>query len=97
MLLRDIIENVTKVWAKSGGGTSRKYRCTSGVRKGQVRSSPAACNAPLNIRKSQGLKKTKLAKGRAMNVKSARTKRTNPASVRVARLNKPRRPGGKKI
>ena len=35
---------------RPGKSPSLKFRCTYGPRKGQVRASPAACNAPLNIK-----------------------------------------------
>jgi len=97
MQVLEVIEGVTRVWSRKGGTQTRKYRCTSGIRKGQVRSSPAACNAPLNIRKSTNLKRTKHRRGARMAVKSQITKRVNPASTRLRTLNKPKKPGGRKI
>jgi len=98
MFAYEILEGVTRVWSRKDGTNKRKFRCTSGIRKGQVRASPASCNAPLNISKSQGLKRTKHKTGARMAVKTALTKRTNPASTRLRTLNKPRKqPGGKKI
>lgn len=87
MIVFEILETTTRAWGKTGGKATLKYRCTSGPRKGQTRSSPAACNAPLNIKKSAQFKATKRAKAGAIKVKSAKTKRTNTASKRVARMN----------
>jgi len=80
---------VTRAWAKSQGshGAKLKYRCQVGPRKGQVRSTPAACMAPINIEKSRTIKHTKKAKGGRIQVKTAKTKRTSPTSRRVARMN----------
>ena len=48
------------VWSRQGGKQVRKYRCTSGVRKGRVMASPASCNMPLDVAKGQTLKKNKI-------------------------------------
>ena len=45
------------VWSRQGGKQVRKYRCTSGVRKGRTMASPASCNMPLDVSKGQTLKK----------------------------------------
>lgn len=82
----------TPVWSKSGTHSVRKYRCTSGSRKGRVMSSAAACNAPINIHKSKQFKQTKAQKLPAIKIKSRLTKRSNPASVQNFRLNKAAKP-----
>ena len=91
MLLRELIEGVTTIFGKSGNKTVRKYRCTSGTRKGRIVAKPATCNAPKNIKASNTLKKTRRSKGKTISIKSTRTKRTNPASERLKRLNTGRR------
>lgn len=98
MQVFEILEaGATRVWSRTGGKQTRKYRCLHGARKGQVRSSPAACNAPINVSKSVGLKTTKAKRGGTMTVKSRISRRTNPASYRLTRLNKPRKnPFGRK-
>lgn len=84
-----IVSEVTRVWSRAGGKQTRKYRCTFGHRKGRVMSSAAACNAPINVKKSASLSQTKARRGKTMAVKSKITRRVNPASVRLPRLNKP--------
>ena len=97
MIVSEILEGAVRAWSRSGGKQTRKFRCTHGARKGQVRSSPAACNAPINVRKSVGLKATKARRGGQMKIKSKISRRTNPASMRLPRLNKPRKsPFGRK-
>jgi len=86
MLVVEIFE-ATRAWGKSKSGPTYKYRCTTGPRKGQLRASAAACMAPINIKKSQQFKATKRAKGQTIKIKTSRTKRTNPVSKRVARMN----------
>lgn len=82
-----LAENARMVWARSGNKVVRKYRCTAGKRKGRIVSSPTACNAPIDIQKRQSMKKTRAAKGARMARKTNKTKRFNPASRRVQRLN----------
>lgn len=97
MRVLEILEGSTRVWSRSGGKQTRKFRCTYGPRKGQVRASPAACNAPINVKKSIGLKQTKAKRSGQIKVKSKIARRANPAAKRLTRLNKPKRsPFGRK-
>ena len=75
-------------WAKRGNKVVRKFRCTSGKRKSRVVSSPAQCFAAPDIKKRIKLKMTKARLGARMVRKAKKTKRINPASKRVAALNK---------
>lgn len=88
MLIGEIIEAVTPAFGRSGGKTVRKYRCTSGPRKGRVVAKAATCNAPINVRASQTAKKTRASTKSQAAAKSRRTKRSSPVSKRVARANK---------
>ena len=87
MLYSEILEATSRVWGRIGNKQVRKYRCTHCVRKGRVMSSPAACNAPINIGKSYRLKQTKAGKAKTIGFKTARTRRINPASQRLRRFN----------
>lgn len=95
MLISELLE-ATQVWSKSGGKSVRKYRCTSGIRKGRVMSSPSACNKPVNAKKSASFKKTKQKRAPQMKFKSGLAKRSNPASTRNVKLNKRTRPTAKR-
>ena len=60
MLLREFaIVAERQVWAKSGQKVVRKYRCTSGQRKGRVVKMASQCFAAPNIAARIRLKKTK--------------------------------------
>lgn len=83
-----IAEVAPVAWKRQGTKNVRKYRCTSGPRKGRVMSSPAACNAPINFKKKTTLAKTKLAKGSSMKVKNRLTRKQNIASKRLKTLNR---------
>ena len=63
----------------------------AGTRKGRIVAKPATCNAPKNMKASNTLKQTRRKKGSAISIKASRTKRTNPASQRLKRLNTGRR------
>ena len=92
MYLREITE-ATQIWSRSGGKQVRKFRCTSGVRKGRVMASPASCNRPISVHKSAQLKKTKTGKAQKIQMTGVRTRRSNPASLRLKTLNKPKNKG----
>lgn len=75
-------------WARSGNKIVRKYRCTSGPRKGRVVSSPEQCSKPIDVKKRIQFKQTKAKMGARMKRKAKRTQRVNPASRRLKSLNK---------
>ena len=76
------------VWAKRGKKIVRKVRCTSGPRKGRMVSNAGQCSKPINLKKRMTLKKTRARIGKRMTRRAGRTKRRNPISKRVARLNR---------
>jgi hypothetical protein len=82
------INEATVAWAKRGKKVVRKYRCTSGFRKGRVVATPGQCFAAPDIKKRIKLKMTKARLGSRMARKAKRTKKVNPASKRVAALNR---------
>lgn len=93
MLLREFfIDQIDEkqVWARKGKAVVRKYRCTSGRRKGRVVAKMQQCFAPLDIKQSVRLKQTKKRVGDRMARKARRTKRVNPASRRLKNLNRKR-------
>jgi len=94
MLLRELYEepqiDEKQVWARKGKSVTRKYRCSSGRRRGRVVSKMQQCFAPLNVKQSVRLKQTKKKQGARMARKAKRTKRINPASKRLKQLNRRR-------
>lgn len=79
------------VWARRGKKIARKVRCTTGRRKGRVVGSASSCSKKIDIKKRMVLRRTKARMGSRIKIKARRTKKYNPLSRRVARLNKPRR------
>lgn len=88
---KTILDEAQLVWARKGNTIVKKYRCTSGNRKGRVVSKPEQCSAPTDIKKRISFKKTKSKLGGRMARKARKTKRTNPASRQVKKLNRKRR------
>lgn len=90
MIIEDITQNLVEkqVWARKGDRIVRKHRCTSGPRSGRLVSDPSKCHSPINIKKRVQMKKTRASKGAKMARKAKKTKRINPASKKVKRLNK---------
>jgi hypothetical protein len=91
MKVIEVLE-ASQVWSKKGTRSVRKYRCTGGIRKGRVMSSPAACNKPLDVHKSASFKQTKSKKAPQIKFKSGISKRSNPASKRNVSLNRAIKP-----
>lgn len=91
MLLREFFNdqiNEKQVWAKSGQKVVRKFRCTGGPRKGRIVAQMAQCFAAPDVAKRNRFKITKARLGPRIARKAKRTKRINPASRRVAAMNK---------
>jgi hypothetical protein len=76
------------VWARKGNKLARKFRCAVGQRAGRVVADPSQCSAPIDIKKRMTLKKTKAKMGARMARKANRTKKFNPASKALKRLNR---------
>jgi hypothetical protein len=89
MQVNEIIAEAV-AWKRQGNKVTRKYRCTTGPRKGQVRASPAACNAPINVKARHTLNRTKTRTSAHGRFRQQRTKRRDPISRRLTTLNKPR-------
>ena len=75
-------------WARSGKKVVRKYRCSAGPRKTRIVSKLQQCFAAPHVKKRIALKRVKARLGSRIARKAKRTKRINPASIRVQRLNK---------
>ena len=92
MLITDITPNSDltekQIWGRRGKTLVRKYRCTTGTRKGRIVAKIAQCFAAPNIKKKISMKRTRARLGARMARKAKRTKRINPASIALTRLNK---------
>jgi len=90
MIISDILPtNETRmIFGRKGKQVVKKYRCSFGRKKGRIVSNPSVCSAPLDIKKRMIMKKMKARMGARLQRKIKFTKRFNPASRRVASLNK---------
>ena len=92
MLISDVftnnIDEAKMVYGKKGREVVRKYRCTFGRKKGRIVSNPSVCAAPLDIKKRLNMKKMKARMGARLTRKIKFVKKFNPASKRVAAMNK---------
>lgn len=92
MRFAEIEEAVSQIWSRTGSKSTRKYRCTSGPRKGRIVAKASTCNAPKKLATSHKMKITRRAKGAQQKIATRRTKKYNPASQRrLKRLNAPKR------
>ncbi len=80
-------EGYVQIAGRSGNKIVRKFRCTSGSRRGRIVSKPSTCTAPKNVRSSINIKKAKRRTGSLMKIKAARTKRARKTTQRLKRLN----------
>ena len=94
MLIKEVISvdlSEKQIWGRKGSKLTRKYRCVSGRRKGRIVAKMSQCFAAPDMKKRVTMKKTRARLAGRMARKAKRTKRLNPASKNLARLNKRRR------
>jgi hypothetical protein len=87
MLVSEITEGYKQVFARTKTGVKKKYRCTSGQKKGRVVAKPATCSTPIKQGKSIRAKKTRRHKSTTQAIKRGMTIK-RPTSKRVTKLNK---------
>ena len=89
------VEVVTEVGGRvlgrtRSGGIARKFRCTSGPRKGRVVADPATCTKPIDMAKRIKARQTRAKKSGQASFKRSRTMRTSAASRIIKQTNKRR-------
>lgn len=91
MLVKEITERFVQAWGrKPGGKMVRRYRCTSGNKKGRVVATPSTCSTAVSPKKSAVLKRTKNIRGPAQAIKRKITMR-RPTSKRIQSANRGRK------
>jgi len=80
-------EGYVAIAGRSGNKIVRKYRCTTGGRRGRIVAKPGTCNAPRNVKSSINIKNARRKSGSQMVLKALRTKRALKTSKRLAKLN----------
>lgn len=89
MRFAELTEGVVQIWGRDKGKLTRKYRCTSGTRKGRIVAKPSTCSATKKVGSSLNIKRAKARRSSVMKVKSARTKRAGGLTKRLTKANKP--------
>jgi hypothetical protein len=84
----EVILEAKLVWARRGKKVVRKVRCTSGRRKGRAVASASSCGKRIDMKKRFVMKRTQRRFKQRIQLKARRTKRFNPTSKRVAKMNK---------
>ena len=80
-------EGYVQIAGRSGNKIVRKYRCTSGSRRGRIVSKPSTCSAPRNVRSTINIKKARRKSGSLMTTRAQRTKTALKTTKRLKRLN----------
>lgn len=88
ILTEDSVLLEKQIWGRRGARLVRKFRCTSGRRKNRIVATPAQCYAAPNIKARIRMKRTRARLGARMMRRAQITKRRNPASRAVRRLNR---------
>ncbi len=88
MLISEIlVEGFKQVWGRSKHGPVRKYRCTSGPKKGRTVAKPATCSSPIKQKKSATFKKTRRTHKTSQAIKRKITTH-RPQYKRIVKINK---------
>lgn len=87
IMTESIKEGVIQIWGRNKGKLTRKYRCTSGTRKGRIVAQPSTCNAQKRVGSSINIKRAKARRGSIMKVKSSRIKRAGGLTKRLTKAN----------
>jgi len=89
-----ITEAGLQIFGRGRGGKTlkKKFRCTSGPRKGRVVSDPATCMKPIDVAKRLRAKKSRPKFKTKAAFARNRTMRTNPITKAIGSRNKLRKP-----
>jgi hypothetical protein len=86
-LNEDDLDEHKMIWSRSGQKLKLKYRCASGPKAGRIVPDPKACSSAIDVAKRAQMKKTRAITKIRQARKAKKTKRVNPASKILARLN----------
>lgn len=88
MLLSEILDEAFKqVWGRSKSGPVRRYRCTSGAKKGRTVAKASTCSSPIKGKASASFKRTRRMRSATQSAKrNITTKR--PQYNRIINTNR---------
>jgi hypothetical protein len=89
MKAKEFIDEHRMVWKRNAktGKVSLKWRCEGGLRHNRTVPKVADCSASPNVAQAQRMKKTRQRTKIRQARRTSRTKRINPASKLMQRLN----------
>ena len=88
MRAKEFIGEHRMVWKRSkDGGLKLRWRCETGLRAGRTVPKVADCSGAPDVAQAQRMKKTRQRTKIRQARKSKKTKRVNPASKLMQRLN----------
>jgi hypothetical protein len=91
MKINEITEGINEhrmVWKSTKKGPKLAWRCTSGFRANRTVPDARDCGTPLDFAKAQRMKVTRRRTSKAQARKTKKTKRVNPISKLIRKLNK---------
>jgi len=81
------VTGTPQISGKYKNQVKRRYRCTTGPRKGRMVADPATCSAPINIKKRMDFRSTRAKKKGIQGARAGYTKKYNPTSKIAKKLN----------
>jgi hypothetical protein len=87
MRAREFITEHRMVWKRTSNGVKLRWRCESGPRTGRTVPAVNDCSAAPDIAQAQRMKKTRSRTKIRQSRRTKRTKRINPTSKLVQKLN----------
>tara|TARA_E500000318_G_scaffold98541_1_gene99930 strand:- start:67 stop:444 length:378 start_codon:yes stop_codon:yes gene_type:complete len=82
-----IEEAARNILGRTKTGIKRKFRCTSGPRKGRIVADPATCVKPIDVAKRVRARATRAKKPGIASFKRSRTLRSSPVSKIIKKAN----------
>jgi hypothetical protein len=91
MKVWEIVNEHRMVWKRTAAGTAKlSWRCETGPRQGRTVPKVSDCSAAPDVAQAQRMKKTRAKTKIRQAKRTAKTKRVNPSSKLVQKLNKNR-------
>ena len=92
-----IDEGATSIYGRKGNQSTRKYRCSSGPRKGRIVAKMSTCHAPIDAQKKKTMTVTRSKAPKLAAKKSMFTKRGSGVSRAVLSKNRAKAPKRAKV
>jgi len=94
--LEDAVNEHRMVWKATKKGPKLAWRCTSGFRANRTVPDPKDCGKPLDVAQKMRMKVTRARTAKAQARKAKKTKKVNPVSKLIRKMNTARKPKARK-